>query len=321
MESLNCLLCGEDDYIVVFSNKNDVYKRRIGNLTFPERQTRFVGCRSCGLVYQSPRLESEILGEMYRENFRTIPPERHSPPDIEMQAEWILLNIENVERGKVFDVGCGTGSLLNHFKKRGWETFGVEPTVTYAEYGTRENGHKIKADIYGDGIFEGEKFDLLIISHVIEHVPNPIEMLISLKGKMKESGYLYIGTPNVTEPRIGMHDIFSCQHLYLFSHSSLANLIHKAGFEVKASRRLGTRKGIDMLLQNGGSGGVEFLLIDNPLAVRKIINSFRLKMPFLEARTRLRNFYKSFYKAWLRRPFKRFLVFLFGERMSARFFS
>ena len=130
METVNCICCGSHEYIGLLTNKKDEYKKRIKNLTPLEKETRFVVCKNCGFVYQNPRLEINRLVEFYKEMCRTVSPEKHRPPDIDRQVQWILDNI-NIpsDKREVLDVGCATGSLLNLFKKVGWNTFGVEPTI------------------------------------------------------------------------------------------------------------------------------------------------------------------------------------------------
>lgn len=309
MEYVKCICCGLDDYVVVLTRRKDESKKRIRDLIPLEEPTRFVACKSCGFVYQNPRLEMDRLNQMYEESYRVISPQRHRPPDVEVQAQWISQTIENKLAGReILDVGCDTGSLLNLFKRRGWNTFGVEPTVLYAEYGIRKNGHNIEIGLFGDKTFEGKKFDLITISHVIEHVPEPLGLLISARNKMKEGGYLYVGTPNVTKPKIGFWGVFSFEHLYLFSPASIANILHRAGLDIKAIRAVGAKKGIELIAQKARSKKFEFL-IDKPDEVKKTIGSFRLKLPFLEAKRNARNFYKSIYKSYLRKHLKGMLFF------------
>ena len=82
-------------------------------------------------------------------------------------------------------------------------------------------------------------------------------LLISLRKKIKKGGYIYIGTPNVskysTRRKIGLWDMFSCEHLYLFSLTSLANILHQAGFNIVASRAVGARDAIDIIAQEANS--------------------------------------------------------------------
>ena len=309
METINCICCTAKEYIVLLTNKKDEYKRRISGLTDREKLTRFVICKSCGFVYQNPRLELEKLARMYEGTYRIVPPEKHRPPDVDMQAEWIFKMVENKTSGKeILDIGCDTGSLLNVFKKKEWNTFVVEPTVSYAEYGRKEYGHKIETGIYNDKMFEGKKFDLIVASHVIEHVYDPLALLISLRKKIKEGGYMYIGTPNVAKysvkQKVGFWDMFSCGHLYLFSLTSMAGVLHRAGLEITAFRAAGARDAIDVIVQASRLKKFE-LLKDNPYHIKKIITLFRIKVPFLKAKRKIRDSYKTFYKAHIRKYFKR----------------
>ena len=58
------------------------------------------------------------------------------------QYQWATQHRGAIPAGTVFDVGAGTGALLDEFKARGWQTFGIEPTPHFAAYAAA-NGHAL----------------------------------------------------------------------------------------------------------------------------------------------------------------------------------
>ena len=102
-----------------------------------------------------------------------------------------LINTQS-QKGKLLDIGAGTGDFLVVAKKDGWETIGVEPS------------EKAKAIAISKGVdfveklsdIESNTFDVITMWHVLEHVPNLDDYLVELKRLLKPSGTIIIAVPN-----------------------------------------------------------------------------------------------------------------------------
>lgn len=134
----------------------------------------------------------------------------------------------------LLDVGCGDGYFLRRASSAGWSVVGVDPdskAVSVARargLDVREGG----VDVFGEaeGIFDG-----ITLSHVIEHVHDPVETLRSCNRLLKPQGWIWIDTPNICslghlQFRRSWFALDAPRHLVLFSPTSLAKALEKAGF-------------------------------------------------------------------------------------------
>jgi SAM-dependent methyltransferase len=137
-------------------------------------------------------------------------------------------------RPRLLDVGCGNGGFLLTARTAGWEVYGCDPDPAAREVsGTsgievRSGGIEAWADCEG-------WFDAITMSHVIEHVHDPVEVLRATFRLLRPGGRLYVEAPNIGSAG---HAMFSHawlhldppRHLVLFDHAILGRLLHEAGF-------------------------------------------------------------------------------------------
>lgn len=138
-------------------------------------------------------------------------------------------------RGRVLDVGCGNGEFLSCAEALGWQAEGidVDPTAVAA---ARSAGCRAKAATLDDCSLETRCYQHVNLSHVIEHVHDPLETLRRCWELLVPGGRLWLQTPNVDSRG---HAVFGAawrgleppRHLVLFSRAALADLLHRAGFE------------------------------------------------------------------------------------------
>lgn len=129
----------------------------------------------------------------------------------------------------ILDIGSSAGILLNMFRSNGYKTYGIEPNESFALY-SKKFGHNIEIGTYHEGLFNNEKFDIITMSHVLEHCPDPIWIISSLKIKLKENGLMAMEVPNVMKPNGPLNGFFQLPHLYTFSKDTFLKVICLAGF-------------------------------------------------------------------------------------------
>lgn len=100
-------------------------------------------------------------------------------------------------KGKLLDVGCGDGTVLEWATKLGWRTTGVEIDSAAVE-NARSKGLQVVEGTYEKLSEIQEKFDCVVCLHVIEHVHNPIDLLERLNNALVPGGVLMIATPNAS---------------------------------------------------------------------------------------------------------------------------
>lgn len=109
-----------------------------------------------------------------------------------------LVRYSGIKKGRLLDVGCGTGYLLEYAKSRGFSVEGVEPNIDAANYANRTlGGCPIKTGEYKKEIFPAGSFDLITVIHVIDHVMSPKSLLETAQYHLKPGGYLFVATHNM----------------------------------------------------------------------------------------------------------------------------
>ena len=141
-------------------------------------------------------------------------------------------------RGRLLDIGCGNGRFLAQMRKLGWSCVGFEPDPVAAEVARKRHRLEVYHGLLRETGLQKGAFDIITMSHVIEHLPDPSRTLKICHQLLKENGLVVIATPNISS--LG-HRIFQSawrgieppRHLFLFSVASLRNLARSAGFEIK----------------------------------------------------------------------------------------
>lgn len=209
----------------------------------PEMSRRWSGlsiylvrCETCGLMLQSPRLNSEGLLEFYQATYRI-------SEDVEHQE--ILFNrgqrrgayIQDFLRDHGFkycgstvrEVGCGYGGILERFRQEGCLVAGSDMDRRVSIFGQKKN-----LDIRhgtSDVLLDGTKADILLLSHILEHIAEPVRFLGDMKPLLKKSGLIYVEVPGVSNPRV-IERGYAVQpgHLCYFSLDTLKNACQRAGY-------------------------------------------------------------------------------------------
>ncbi|MBX2962028.1 MAG: class I SAM-dependent methyltransferase [Cyclobacteriaceae bacterium] len=91
--------------------------------------------------------------------------------------------------GSILEIGCGEGILLKELHNIGYKTFGVEPSLTAATRAKEQGLEVVQGYFPTDGL-EEKSFDLIIMSHVFEHLEKPLEILESAKNHLAPAGKL-----------------------------------------------------------------------------------------------------------------------------------
>jgi SAM-dependent methyltransferase len=229
-----CPLCGSEDRDRLFVSR--LYADEVP----------VVRCRSCGLLYQSPRPRDEDLAGMYDEKYYTgkdakpgdytYADERTEGEDARSRASLRMDRIESLARpGRIVDVGCSFGSLLLEARRRGWDPLGVD----VSEYAVRHCREELKIPVHL-GSIETAPLDpgsarVLHLSEVVEHLPRPREVLKRAAAALEPGGWIVVGTANaasvarvVRGPRWGY---FMPGHVVYFSARLLRRLLEEVGFE------------------------------------------------------------------------------------------
>jgi SAM-dependent methyltransferase len=145
-------------------------------------------------------------------------------------------------KGRVLDVGCGTGKFLEAALARGWEVTGLE----FREETAAALKQKIPADIRAGSFpeaspFEPQSFDVVHLNHVLEHLCDPVGAITEIFRLLRPGGLFYCEVPRQSNIQTVLSNILNKgdlgavylpEHLYLFDKTSLTTLLQQSGFEV-----------------------------------------------------------------------------------------
>ena len=228
-------------------NKNEVCnicgskKRKVKFKTYSRT---FMSCLRCGLIYRYPMPQKKDVIKFYRNT-------ESSKLEIEEKRKRIYIEFLkkmekiNPSHRRLLDIGCGYGTFIKIANKSGWEVAGIELSTDACEYIRK----KLKLKVYNIDISDinliKERFDLICMWNVLDHLIDPLGALLKIKGLLEENGLIYIRVPNFqyhyTAYRIGkileqlINNDFAVKttifHIYCFTSKTLSFILKRAGFK------------------------------------------------------------------------------------------
>jgi len=158
------------------------------------------------------------------------------------------------EVGRLLDVGCSNGNLLKSFHqlRPGWALSGFELVDTWRETVLALPG--VEAFYSGANPAYDGTFDIISISHVLEHVPDPVSFLKGIAGRLGAQGRILLASPNLRQNPI---DLVIADHCTHFDEQNLAFVAEKAGLGIDLlSTSLLPKELIAVLSPRRAAGGV-----------------------------------------------------------------
>ena len=207
-----------------------------------------IACDVCGFRHVVPLPDPSSLERAYREAYYTEEKPSflaHAAED----AEWAALSycdrLESFEellprhRRRLLDIGCGPGFFLKTAKERGWIVKGVEPSRQAAAH-----ARSLRVDVVEDFFNQRTaaqlgRYDVVHLNNVLEHVPNPLEIVRLARDMLARRGVLCLNVPNDFSPfQTGARAALSLpewwvappHHLNYFDFETLGRLVSRAGF-------------------------------------------------------------------------------------------
>ena len=148
----------------------------------------------------------------------------------------IVEKYSSVSKGKLLDVGAGTGVFTAAMKQAGWDVTALEPDETARGIAKNNFGLKLlKAEELFN--FQHPQFDVITLWHVLEHIHPIKEYLSHLRKIVRANGTILIAVPNypsfdasVYKNNWAAYDV--PRHLYHFSPASMKILLTNHGMQV-----------------------------------------------------------------------------------------
>ena len=164
------------------------------------------------------------------------------PPWLRLEWDHFARNLPEPEPGKncLLDVGCGNGQFLVTARSAGWHVTGIDFDQA-AIHTAQKLGVDARLGSLGEQHFPDCSFDVVTMSHTIEHVHNPKELVTECARVLKPGGTLWIVTPNNDSI---IHKKFkNCwyalcpDHLILLNSKSLKNVLKSCNFTAIQKQR------------------------------------------------------------------------------------
>jgi 2-polyprenyl-3-methyl-5-hydroxy-6-metoxy-1,4-benzoquinol methylase len=146
---------------------------------------------------------------------------------------------------RVLDVGCGAGDNARILAARGHTVVGITASAAEAEHARPHCQQVLVCDFEAVSGLPGlpADFDLVLCSHVLEHLRFPGEALVRLRGLLRPGGLLAVAVPNMAHWRLRVRALqgdwtrtsagpFDRTHLQFWSYSTIAELIVESGFDI-----------------------------------------------------------------------------------------
>jgi 2-polyprenyl-3-methyl-5-hydroxy-6-metoxy-1,4-benzoquinol methylase len=139
--------------------------------------------------------------------------------------------------GKILDIGCGTGHVLHHFTKKGWEVQGIEPDERARNYAVQVLSLPV-SDEHAITGFLLKSFDVITMWHVLEHVHDIEKRMLEVHRCLKDEGIAYVALPNPDALDAAVYGEYWAawdvpRHLHHFTKEAFTTLAVRCGFEVK----------------------------------------------------------------------------------------
>lgn len=214
-------------------------------------RSNLVVCRHCGTGWLEPMPSPEDLAEQYPTSYYGETGQKFHPL-IELGVRFVggrhvrFLARRVPPGGRVLDVGCGRGILLRELADRGYETHGFERFAS----AVRGIDPRVQVRI-GDSLmaanYPDHFFDQVIVWHVLEHIPDPKDVLREIHRILKPGGEVVIAVPNFSSLQAqwsgsAWFHLDLPRHLFHFPHQALRQLMSDCGFEPGTTHHFSLRQ-------------------------------------------------------------------------------
>lgn len=281
-EEVPCCVCGGTDFQTLSE------KDRYG------LSHSVVICRECGLIQANPRMTQDSYQRFYESEYRKLYGGQPRPTSGFFDSQhrrgeriynYITENLGGPRANLlVVEVGCAAGGILQYFREKGHDVYGVDLDPEYTDFGKKRYGLNIEVGTVDKLAELDRKPDIVIYSHVLEHILDPVTELMKLEEALTRESVLYIEVPsvsNVSKLKGYYGDFLKfiiVPHVYYFTLTALKTLLSKAGYELVCGDEV-----IHSVFTKRGEGSAAFQYHsdyqDSVVFLRKLESSRLLRAP------------------------------------------
>lgn len=209
-----------------------------------QQDFNIVACTNCGFRLTNPRPDVNQIGAYYQsknyvshndESTGLVNSVYRLVRNYTLKSKLKLINTLSTEKGRILDIGCGTGYFLETCQSNNWQIMGTEPDKEARRVAQQKLKVDIKSDL--DLLVEEDSFDIITLWHVLEHVPNLKEVIDKVHKLLKPEGALLVAVPNSDsfdahyfKQYWAAYDV--PRHLYHFTPKTIKHLFNDLGFNL-----------------------------------------------------------------------------------------
>ncbi len=188
-------------------------------------------CLSCGFAYlaswersiEQARALYDYYGQLDDEDFAR----RYSAENRARQQKLLKELAAYTGGRRLLDVGCGDGQLLETAGDQGWDALGIDLSESAISCCHRRGLPASRTDFFDDSL-DAQRFDVIVMSELIEHVPSPQRFLKRAETLLDHGGVVYLTTPNfgslARRMLGGSWSVIHPEHIGYFERSSIRKL-------------------------------------------------------------------------------------------------
>jgi SAM-dependent methyltransferase len=222
METVNCNLCGSDNYKVIYSMPDIRY--------FVDEWFNVVKCSNCGLGFINPRPTYTEISRYYPSSFydyfsddRSYHLQRYA-----IEAKYLQEIFSDNEK-LLLDIGCANGDFPRFMKQQGWKVEGVEVSINSEPI----YDLKVYKQEFKDIPIHEPYYDAITAWAVLEHVHDPMAYFKKAAQVLKHNGlfvFLVTNFESLSSRCLFLEDV--PRHLYFFTEETINKYLKKVGFKL-----------------------------------------------------------------------------------------
>lgn len=207
-------------------------------------------CEDCGISWTAPLPDKADIAALYPHEYYGGGSKERFPTLVESLVRLSrrrrarkIIKLNSDIPGRVLDIGCGRGWMLNFLKMEEWEAYGTELSSESSHFAREHLKLNVIINKVEECSFPSSHFDVVTLWHTLEHLLEPFRTLEEVSRILKGDGLLIVEVPNFggLQARIFRNKWFhldSPRHLYHFDDKTLTKYLEKTGFKVMKFRNL-----------------------------------------------------------------------------------
>ncbi|HBY93051.1 MAG: methyltransferase domain-containing protein [Ardenticatenaceae bacterium] len=220
LEKVNCAVCRSTERKYLFQKQGFAFYR----------------CTECSHIYISPRITAELQARIGNE----WDGDDSENTFLEVQRAFAgpicYLLRSRAPGSRLLDIGCGRGYLMQVAQAYGFEVYGLDSSRAQIERLRPQFGQRLVQAVLGDEELIWRSFDVVVMSHIVEHLPDPAASLARVREVMNPGGILYLAVPDMNSLQFQVFgkkwDVINpLVHFQYFNEESLSRLLRESGFQ------------------------------------------------------------------------------------------